>query len=272
MKTCLSRIRSNIIIGVVFYRGGYLSTTDYDNNDVKIITKPVQSKNPVLIEGFPGIGLVGNIASQHMIEELKMEYIGSIESRYFPSIAVLYEGLINMPVRIYESIEHNLLIVISDIPISHTVSYDVSNALVDWAESINVKEIASIAGIAIMDTGHKVFGAATTSEMLERLKDKVEIFQMGTISGISGSVMAECLLREIPAISLLGATKTQNPDPRAASAVIEVLNQLYGLSINTERLIEQAERIEIELQRLAEDVQSSEQKGGEVKKEFPMYG
>jgi len=223
-----------------------LSNTDYDNNDVKIITKPVQSKNPVLIEGFPGIGLVGNIASQHMIEELKMEYIGSIESRYFPSIAVLYEGLINMPVRIYESVEHNLIVVISDIPISHTVSYDVSNALVDWAESINVREIASIAGIAIMDGGHKVFGAATTPEMLNKIKEKVEVFQMGTISGISGSVMAECLLRGIPAFSLLGATRTQNPDPRAASVVIEVLNELYGLSISTVRLIEQAERIEVD--------------------------
>jgi len=248
-----------------------LSSTDYDNNDVRIITKPVRSKNPVLIEGFPGIGLVGNIASQHIIEELRMEYIGSIDSRYFPSIAVLYEGLINMPVRIYEKVEHNLIVVISDIPISHTVSYDVSNALVDWAESINVREIASIAGIAILNGGHKVFGAATTPEMLDRIRDKVEIFQMGTISGISGSVMAECLQRGIPAFSLLGATRTQNPDPRAASAVIEVLNELYGFSISTARLIEQAERIETELQRLAEEVQTVEQKG-EVRKQFPMYG
>lgn len=105
----------------------------------------------------------------------------------------------------------------------------------------------------------------------DKIKDKVEIFQMGTISGISGSVMAECLLRGIPAISLLGATKTQNPDPRAASAVIGVLNELYGLSVSTDRLIEQAERIETELQKLAEDVQATERKG-EVKKEFPMYG
>lgn len=248
-----------------------MSDTDYDNNDVKIVTKAIKSKNPVLIEGFPGIGLVGNIASQHLIEEMNMEYVGSIESRYFPSIAVLYEGLINMPVRIYESEEHNLIVVISDIPISHSVSYDVSNALVDWAQSINVKEIASIAGIAIMDEQHRVFGAATTPEMLDKIREKVEIFQMGTISGISGSIMAECLLRGVPAISLLGATRTQNPDPRAASAVIEVLNSLYGLTVNTERLIKQAERIEVELQKLAEDVRATEQKG-EVKKEFPMYG
>ena len=237
---------------------------------MKIITRHVQSKNPVLIEGFPGIGLVGNIAGQYIIDEMKMEYIGSIESRYFPSIAVLYEGLINMPVRIYENAEHNLIIVISDIPISHAVSYDFSNALVDWAKSIEVKEVVSIAGIEIMDSSHKVFGAATTPEILEKIKNKVEISQMGTISGISGSIMSECLLRGIPALSLLGTIKTQNPDSRAASSVIEVLNELYGFSVDIQGLIEQAESIEIELQRLAKDVQTTEQKG-EVKNEFSMY-
>jgi uncharacterized protein len=143
--------------------------------------------------------------------------------------------------------------------------------LLDWAKRINVKEIVSIAGIATMSEERKVFGAATTPEMLERIKDKVEVFQMGTISGISGSIMAECLVREIPAISLLGATQSQNPDPRAAAVVIDVLNLLYDFSVNTESLIEQAEKIDIEMQRLAEDVKSTEQQPA-PRKEFPMYG
>lgn len=248
-----------------------MSDTDYDDNDVKIITKPIKSQNPVLIEGFPGIGLVGNIASQQIIDELKMTYIGSIDSRYFPPIAILYEGLINMPVRIYESEKFNLIIVVSDIPINPSVSYDISKAIVEWAESINAKEIISIAGIATMTENQKLFGAATNTEMLERIKDKVEVFQMGTISGISGSFMTECLIRGIPAISLLGATQSQNPDPRAAAVVIDVLNSLYGFAIDTENLIEQAERIEIEMQKLAEEVKTTEQPAG-PRKEFPMYG
>ncbi|MCG7851856.1 MAG: proteasome assembly chaperone family protein [Methanosarcinaceae archaeon] len=248
-----------------------MSDTDYGDNDLKIITKPIKSENPVLIEGFPGIGLVGNIASQQVIDELEMTYIGSIDSRYFPPIAILYEGLINMPVRIYESEEFNLIIIVSDIPINPSVSYDISKAIVEWAESINTKEIISIAGIATMTENHKVFGAATNTEMLERIKDKVEVFQMGTISGISGSFMTECLIRGIPAISLLGATQSQNPDPRAAAVVIDVLNLLYGFGIDTEDLIEQAERIEIEMQKLAEEVKSTEQPSG-PRKEFPMYG
>ncbi|NPE29043.1 proteasome assembly chaperone family protein [Methanococcoides sp. SA1] len=248
-----------------------MSETDYDAIDVDIITRPVKSKDPILIEGFPGIGLVGNIASQQIIEELNMEYIGSIESRYFPPIAVLYEGLVNMPVRIYENVEHNTIMVVSDIPINPSVSYDVSKALVGWAKSIGVKEVISIAGIATMSDEYKVFGAATTEEMLEKIKDQVEIFQMGTISGISGSVMAECFMQNVPAISLLGATKTQNPDPRAAAVVVNVLNSMYNFSIDTDDLIEQAEKIEIEMQKLAEDVRSSEQ-APTPRKEYPMYG
>jgi uncharacterized protein len=57
-------------------------------DNVKITTKPISLENPIIVEGFPGIGLVGNIASQHLIDELDMEYIGSMESKYFPPIAV----------------------------------------------------------------------------------------------------------------------------------------------------------------------------------------
>ncbi len=245
---------------------------DYEiNDDIQIITEPIKSEAPILIEGFPGIGLVGNIASQQIIDELDMTYIGSMDSRFFPPIAVLYEGLVNMPVRIYENEEHNLVMVVSDIPINPSVSYDVSKALIQWAKSINVKEVVSIAGIATMGEDHKVFGAATNSEMLSKIEGEVEIFQMGTISGISGSIMAECFINQLPAISLLGATKSQNPDPRAAAVVVDVLNSLYGFSIDTESLIEQAERIEVEMQKLAEDVRTSEQTPSH-RKEFPMYG
>ncbi|AEH60118.1 protein of unknown function DUF75 [Methanosalsum zhilinae DSM 4017] len=248
-----------------------MSQNTHSSDDINIITDEIRSQNPILIEGFPGIGLVGNIASQHIIDSLEMEYRGSIDSRFFPPIAVLYEGLINMPVRIYESEEHNLLLVVSDIPINPAVSYDIGKKLIEWAKSINVKQIISIAGIATMEDETKVFGAATDENMLNMIKDNVEIFQMGTISGISGSVMTECMIQKMPAISLLGGTQTQNPDPRAAAAVVEALNKLYDFSIDTESLFEQAEKIELEMQRLAEEVKSSEE-GQQPRKEFPMYG
>ncbi|KCZ72069.1 TIGR00161 family protein [Candidatus Methanoperedens nitroreducens] len=238
---------------------------------VKIICKPIESENPLIIEGFPGIGLVGNITCQYIIEELKMKYIGSIDSKYFPPLAVLFNGIITMPVRIYESEKHGIVVVISDIPIHPTASYDISKVLVDWMQSVHARNIISIAGIATTTGERRVFGGATNAEMLDKIKDITEIFQVGTISGISGSIMTECFIRSIPAMSLLGETPGPNPDPRAAVQVINVLNNLFGLSIETQKLISQAEQIELELSKLAEQVKTTEVPPI-PKKEFPMYG
>lgn len=238
---------------------------------VKIISKPLKSKNPLVIEGFPGIGLVGNIACQHIIEEMGMKYVGSIDSKYFPPLAVLFNGIVYMPVRIYEAPKKDIVVVISDIPIHPTASYDLSKVLVDWMVSIKAKNIVSIAGIATTTGMRRVFGGATNNEMLEKIKDKTEIFQVGTISGISGSIMTECFIRNIPAISLLGETPGPNPDPRAAVEVLTVLNKIFDLSINTEKLMSQAEQIELELSKLAEQVKTTESPMF-PKKEFPMYG
>jgi uncharacterized protein len=238
---------------------------------VNIISESIKSENPIVIEGFPGIGLVGNITCQHIIEELEMKYIGSIDSRYFPPLAVLFNGIIYMPVRIYEAAKKNIVVVISDIPIHPTASYDISKALVDWMQKIHAANIVSIAGIATTTGERRVFGGATNNEMLEKIKDKTEIFQVGTISGISGSIMTECFLRNLPAVSLLGETPGPNPDPRAAVEVIKVLNKIFDLSINTEKLLSQAEQIELELSKLAEQVRTTEAPSM-PKKEFPMYG
>ncbi len=238
---------------------------------VKIISEPIKSKNPLVIEGFPGIGLVGNITCQHIIEELGMKYIGSIDSRYFPPLAVLFNGIVYMPVRIYEAPKKNIVVVISDIPIHPTASYDLSKALVEWVESIHCKNIVSIAGIATTTGMRRVFGGATTNEMLEKIKDKTEVFQVGTISGISGSIMTDCYLRQIPAVSLLGETPGPNPDPRAAVEVMNVINKIFDLSIDTNKLTNQAEQIELELSKLAEQVRTTEVPSP-TKREFPMYG
>lgn len=238
---------------------------------VKIINEPLKSKNPLIIEGFPGIGLVGNITCQHIIEELKMKYMGSIDSKYFPPLAVLFNGIVYMPVRIYESHEKEIVVIISDIPIHPSASYDISKVLIDWMQKINAKNIVSIAGIATTTGERRVFGGATSPELLDKIKDKTEIFQVGTISGISGSIMTECYLREMPAISLLGETPGPNPDPRAAVQVINVLNKIYGLSIDTEKLLGQADQIELELSKLADQVKTTET-SAPPRKEFPMYG
>ncbi|MHC1592548.1 MAG: proteasome assembly chaperone family protein [Methermicoccaceae archaeon] len=242
-----------------------------EQKSVRIHVDEIHTEKPVLVEGFPGIGLIGNIVSQHLVHSLSMKHIGTVVSEYFPPIAIMVQGMVSMPVRIYESEENGLITILSDIPITPESSYYVASAIVDWCESIGAREVLSIAGVATMGEEQRVFGAATTHELLQRIEPHIERFEVGSVAGVSGSLLTECYARGVPALAFLGETHARGPDPRAAAHVVETINKVYGLSVDTEALLEQAEQIETELHKLAEQVDSAET-SVPPKREFPIYG
>ncbi|MCK4714600.1 MAG: PAC2 family protein, partial [Candidatus Aenigmarchaeota archaeon] len=53
-------------------------------------TKKYNLKSPYLIEGFPGIGLVGTISANYIIEKLGMERFGYITSDQFSPLTSVH--------------------------------------------------------------------------------------------------------------------------------------------------------------------------------------
>ena len=54
------------------------------------ITAKPKLRKPVLVEGFPGLGLVGTISASYLIEKLKMEPLGYITGDQFPPLAAVH--------------------------------------------------------------------------------------------------------------------------------------------------------------------------------------
>jgi len=203
-----------------------------------------------------------------------MTYIGAMNSKYFPPLAVLLGGVVNMPVRIYEEASKEVVVLTADIPVHPLASYDIGKEIVTWAESINAQELICLAGITVMDDQNRVFGAVSRHDLLDKIKGTTEIFEIGTITGITGSIMNECRIRNLPAVCLLGETASAEPDPRSAIAAIESINKIYGLGVNTAKLAEQAEEIEVQMAQLAQQMKAAapEEQQTQLPKEFPMYG
>jgi uncharacterized protein len=234
--------------------------------DLKIFSKPLPAPDTAVLVGFPGSGLVGSIALQYMVDQLRFEQIGTMTSRYFPPLAMMNNGVINNPVRLYA--KDNLAAIVADIPILPAICYEISTGIMDWLAPFKPKEVVTIAGIVTNEPEKRVFGVATTHEALPRIADLTMILPIGSISGIASSILTECKVRGIPAYGLLGET-VNAPDPRSSAATIEVLNKMYSLGLDVQPLIEQAVEIEQSMQKVAEEVQSAEQV---PKKDLPMYG
>jgi len=237
--------------------------------DIKITSKSPSGEKETVLIGFPGSGLVGSIALQYVAEQLDFDLIGTMTSRYFPPVVLMSNGVVNVPVRFYE--KDDMLAIVGDVPVHPMICYEVANGLLDWIAQFSIKEIVSVAGIITNQREKRVFGVATTTDVLETVKDDAIVLPMGSISGIPGSILTECKIREIPAIGLLGET-INAPDPRAAASAIEVLNSLYDLNVPLDPLLEQAEEIEAAMERLAEQVQEQGTEQMHKKEQLPMYG
>ncbi|MBN1166633.1 MAG: proteasome assembly chaperone family protein [Methanospirillaceae archaeon] len=243
--------------------------TDEKRTDVIIHASPPKEKNPHVIIGFPGSGLVGSIALAYLIDQLEFAEIGWITSRFFPPMAMMGNGIINIPVRIYE--REGLIAILADIPVPPSICYEVADAIIDWIQPFEVSAVINLAGLITNENEKRLFCVATTTEMLEKIGDMAFVLPIGSISGIAASILIECKTRGIPALGLMGET-INAPDPRAAASIVDLVNKLFSLGIDLEPLYEQAEEIESSMHQLAAEIESAEEDTIMKRENLPMYG
>ena len=222
----------------------------------KIVSENIEDK--IVLEGSPGAGLIGNIVGWLLVDSLDMKEIGYVESKYFPPLAVLYRGITLHPFRIYEG--DGLVLFLSDFIVPQEVIFDMTNAIVDWMDNNNAKELVTFNSAIVSEKKNPVGLVANTPEALKKLKEKeFPIMQIGNINGISGTLLTQAANRNIPATCILAETLTQYPDPRAGAEAVEALNKLLDLDIDNQPLIKEAQEIEARLQKLAEEVKRDPQ-------------
>ncbi|SCG86730.1 proteasome assembly chaperone family protein [Methanobacterium congolense] len=218
----------------------------------KIVSEDVE--NAVVLEGSPGLGLIGNIVGWLLVEELNMKQIGHISSKYFPPLAVLYKGIAIHPFRIYSS--EGIVLFLSDFIVPPNVTYDMANVIVEWMKKNNSKELITFNSMVVPQKNSGVAGAANSQEALQRLGDiDLPILPFGNLGGLSGTLLTKTASKNIPASCLFAEVLNQYPDPRAAAGVVNVLNTMLDIQVNADPLIKEAEEIEARLKELAKHVQ-----------------
>jgi uncharacterized protein len=230
-------------------------------------TQEVKLKEPLTIFGFAGPGLVGGIAVMHIKDALKMNEIAHVRSKDIPPAVIFLNGELRYPFRIYANKPGNLCCVVSELPFASDALYPLASTLLDWTEKYGVKESVVLEGIPLrgIPKQRQVFCAAETEKRNECENKGIEMVQNGMIGGIAGAILNQSLARKITGLAFLTPTISFMPDPEGAAMLIQALNKVYALDINTDTLVERAEKIKKELREIAQRRQSmakSEEKRG----------
>jgi uncharacterized protein (TIGR00162 family) len=216
-------------------------------------------KNPIFIEGLPGVGNVGRIAAGYLVEEMKTKKFAELFSSHFMPFVLLHQS---SAVHVLKNEfyywkakkkgQRDIIFLIGD---SQSVDpeghYEIVEAVLDFVKKYGVKEMFTLAGLSVGEvTTPKVIGAVSGPELAKKYSKYGIDFEagsrVGTIVGASGLLLGLGKSWGIDGVCLLGETVGYPiiPDPKSAEAILNILTKILNVKIDTSKLKKKIKEME----------------------------
>jgi uncharacterized protein (TIGR00162 family) len=215
----------------------------------------IDLEDPVLVEGLPGVGHVGKLVAEHVVEEADGELVRRIYAEHFPPQVTVDEGgrteLAHAAIYAVETEGRDLLVLTGDYQAQDAPGhYRLADEFLDVAEEAGVQRVYTLGGVPTgeLAESHSVVGAANSDAVVEELTDAGVEFRdeepAGGIVGSSGLLLGLGERRDLAAACLMGETSGYLVDPKSAQVVLSVLEELLDFEVDVTTLEERADEME----------------------------
>lgn len=214
-------------------------------------------KNVTIIEGFPGFGLIGTIATEFLMEHLETEKIGIVEMDEMPAMIAIHASKVIEPISIHYNKKYNIVLVHA-INIGKDLGWKIAETINNLARELSAKQIISLEGVGSPSAeGGRVFFYSTIGEAAKKLEGVAHPLQEGIIVGVTGALLAKHV--QTPIVALFAEAQSNLPDSKAAANIIEALDKYTGLQLDPEPLLQQAKVFEKKLKGIMQKGQKAQQ-------------
>ncbi|WP_128905509.1 proteasome assembly chaperone family protein [Halorubrum amylolyticum] len=225
-----------------------------DDIEIDEVATP-ELDDPVLIEGLPGVGHVGKLAAEHLLEEFDGELVRRVYTTEFPpQVNVDGDGAAELTCAEFHAVETDgadLLVLTGDHQAgSNKGHYTLTTTFLDVAEAFGATRAYALGGVPTGELveEYTVLGAVSDGDLIEGLEAVGVEFRpdepAGGIVGVSGLVLGLGGRRGFDAACLMGETSGYLVDPKSARAVLEVLADRLDFAVDYESLEDRAEEME----------------------------
>lgn len=207
-------------------------------------------KGSVIIEGFPGFGLVGNITTEFLIDHLNAELIGTVKADEVQPLIAVHDGKVVQPIGVFYD-EKNNIVIMHVITSAAGIEWKLAETILKLAREIEAREIISIEGVVGgEDREIRGFYFSNNAKGRKRFENmKAEKLREGIVVGVTGALMLE---RDFPFSAIFVETHSNMPDSRASAKAIELLDKYLNLKVDPRPLLRQAEVFEDKIKKLLE--------------------
>ena len=238
---------------------------------IKQYKKP-KLNSPMLIGGLPGIGNVGKIAAEYIVEKLKMQKLLEIFSQYFPPQVFVSEEGVTYLVRnsvYYKKLpgRSDLMVLVGDFQgTTQEGQYELSYNTLEVLSKFNLKTIYTLGGYSMgkIVESPRVLGAVTDNSMIPPLSSLGVVFPKGEpgggIIGSAGVILG--LGKELFSIDgacLMGETSGFFADPRSALNVLKILSKIIKVEMDLSDMEARSQQMEQITGKAAEEFQQRSQ-------------
>jgi uncharacterized protein (TIGR00162 family) len=243
-----------------------------DEISIEWVAEP-ELDDPAFVEGLPGVGHVGKLVAEHVVEEADSELACRIHSEHFPpQVTVDDDSVAELAAAEIHAVRtegRDLLVLTGNHQAQDNVGhYRVTEAFLDVGEEFGATDVYALGGVPTGELveEHDVVGAVSSEDLKEPLAEAGVEFRSeepaGGIVGSSGLLVGLGGRRGFDAVCLMGETSGYLVDPKAAKVVLAVLEKMLGFSVDEEALDDRADEMEEVVSRL-QDMEDGPSPGDE---------
>ncbi|MBW2980180.1 PAC2 family protein [Candidatus Woesearchaeota archaeon] len=225
------------------------------------VGKKPKLRSPILIEGLPGIGNVGKVAVDFLIDELNAKKVYDISSYTFPhSVFVNEKNLVELPkievfYKKFGKKKNDILFLAGDIqPIDEVSSYEFSDKMLELLEKFGGKEVITLGGIGLSDVPKhpKMYCTGSSKSIIDKYKNGANeklYGVVGPIVGVTGLLVGMAKKRRMDAIAFLAETygHPMYLGIKGAREMLKVLDKNLKLKIDIKKLDEEIKEVESDI-------------------------
>lgn len=192
-----------------------------------------------VIAGLSSFGLAGLTAVDFLVDQLKLEETGYISTEELPAITPFANGAPRHHTRLYSRPELELTVLVNELFVPVWAADSFGKAILEWTDSNDVEEITILSGIPLPHgpEEHRVFYVASDDYRVERLSEAdIPAMGNGFLEGVNASLIGRGMDTDLRVGVFLTPVHDQVPDVEGALRLVETIEQLYSVDIETAAL------------------------------------